>query len=168
MSMDFLRRIFRVNGDSPLELVRTRLATVDVKAAEIGCFGVQLASPESLEAEQRGYQGATWKRTWIVIGRELGGGDPFFLDTAGADWPVYTAKHGTGAWFPRPVASSFANFQKGLEITARVCEGRENPVALEKKPLTKPEVQQFKKDLKAAVGSKDTEFWHDLVAFYLE
>lgn len=96
---------------------------------------VRLIPAKELLMEQRGFalledgtprpdaKDATWRRSWVIIGRSSLLGDPYFLDTskpdAEGDCPVYTAMSGRERWEPRLCGSSFAQF---LRILATMME----------------------------------------------
>ncbi|RRD94552.1 hypothetical protein EII17_07785 [Clostridiales bacterium COT073_COT-073] len=55
-----------------------------------------------------------WQENWYVIAQN-GLGDPFFVDIKAADYPVYTAMHGTGKWKAIKVAESIEQFSEILK-----------------------------------------------------
>jgi hypothetical protein len=83
---------------------------------EVGDSVVRLLPPDELGEMQVGFgvdpdggdlsggQRGDWRASWVVIGIEEDLGDPFFVDLAEPDLPVFTAMHGAGTWDPKAVA----------------------------------------------------------------
>jgi hypothetical protein len=113
------RRELRVPEDlrDRVEQLREALSEAP-ESLDVGDGVVRLASPDELGGLQLGFgigpdgddlSGAKpgdWRASWIVIGIDEDLGDPFFVDLAGPDMPVFTAMHGAGSWDPQPVAPS--------------------------------------------------------------
>lgn len=55
-----------------------------------------------------------WQESWVVIAIDLEMGDPYFIDTAQENFPVYTAVPYDGPWLPEMVASSLEGFLNSL------------------------------------------------------
>ena len=99
------------------ELIRQALAEA-AQALKVGDGVVRLARPDELGELQVGYgigpggedltghDRGDWRASWIVIGVDEDLGDPYFVDLADAELPVFTAIHGAGAWEPQPIARS--------------------------------------------------------------
>jgi hypothetical protein len=120
-------------------------------SVSFGHSSVLLWHPSELEKRQLGYsttpdgtslcgdRDGDWRSSWLAIGIEGECGDPLLIDTAGPGYPVYTAWHGEGRWEPKPVAVSLAGFREALLVIAKAAEQRENPVALERNPISAKE-----------------------------
>jgi hypothetical protein len=104
-----------------------------------------------------------WSRLWLVIGYDEACGDPIFIDRAEEGYPVYTAMPGKGRWEPRPIAVSLAAFAQALSAVAAVAGGRENPVALEKHPLTQQEKEVALATIRRHNPKLDLGFWEALL-----
>lgn len=100
-----------------------------------------------------------WKGTWLVIANEDESGNPIFVDLASDNIPVFTARHGEGKWQPELIADSFQGFVQVLEQVQSVAQGRENPVKLEKNPLTKAAVKSILKYIKQINPNSNLDFW---------
>jgi hypothetical protein len=121
------------------------LGILPIREIQLGFNGMQFFTPDQLQEGQVGYsitqegqslagnQEGDWRKSWIVIGNESCCGDPIFIDTADHNLPVYFASHGAGAWEPELIASGLKNFVETIKLLKRVSQGREDPVALEKK-----------------------------------
>ena len=111
----------------------------------LGYASVQLHQFDELPAAQQGYgvvpdgDETDWDPAWVVIGNEGCTGDPIFIDTEDEEFPVYTAAHGMGTWSSELIAFSFHHFVEILEQFRRVARGRENPMALERNPISEAE-----------------------------
>jgi hypothetical protein len=100
-----------------------------------------------------------WQETWLVIGFDEMCGDPIFVDLAKPEYPVYTAMYGTGQWDPSLVAASFEGFVAALKLVHASSRGRHNPVALEKKALSRAERSALRKGLRCIGAHADMDFW---------
>lgn len=132
---------------------------------------VRLFPAEELKESQLGYRVGDsgedltgedvgdWKRSWLVIAYEDLLGEPLFIDLGADGWPVYTAAHGTGAWNPILVASSFRAFIESLEEVQRVSKGRSNPVEAGRNPLPDSERQRVLSKIAELNGQAVLEFW---------
>jgi hypothetical protein len=99
------------------EQLRQMLAEAPESLA-VGDAVVVLPEPDELGDLQLGYgvdadggelsgdKPGDWRAAWIVIGTDEDLGDPFFVDLAEPELPVFTAMHGAGSWDPQPVAPS--------------------------------------------------------------
>ncbi len=72
--------------------------------------------------------------------------------------------HGQGTWNPIIIATSIDAFIKILDKFAELAAGREYPVALEAKPMTRREFNEFMDFVAAHSGCNDNAFWGLLVA----
>jgi hypothetical protein len=70
---------------------------------------------------------ASWRKSWIIIGRSALLGDPYFLDIskldAEGDCPVYSCMMGTDSIKPELCASSFQQFLRILATSMEVATG---------------------------------------------
>jgi hypothetical protein len=92
---------------------------------------VRLYPADRLIAEQTGGEGqplpATWRKSWVIIGRSGLLGDPYFLDVskldAEGDCPVLSCMTGTDSLKPTVCASSFQQFLRILATAMEVATG---------------------------------------------
>lgn len=159
-------------------LIMTTKFPPNLKQCDIGfdCGGITLYAAEELDEAQLGYarhpdgtslvgsEPGGWRETWVVIGHETACGDPIFVDTSDEAFPVFTAMHGVGEWNPDQVAMSYDAFLQIVEHFAEVAAGRENPAALEAKPMTQAEFDAFVAFAAARSGNEDNQFWELLVS----
>ncbi|ABS23567.1 thiamine transporter [Bacillus cytotoxicus] len=85
---------------------------------EIDSYEIYLFHKDEIEKGQIGYRydknnhsligenEGEWKESWIVIGYETDMGDPIFVDTDNALYPIYTANKGREIWEPVCIADS--------------------------------------------------------------
>ena len=92
-----------------------------------------------------------WKTSWQIIGSDSLG-DPLFIDRVHEDLPVYTAAHGTGIWSPTIIASTYEGFLKAIDSVAEIANGRDNPVAMQGKPIFNSEAIAFLRNVKKMIG----------------
>ena len=132
----------------PPEFVELR-RRFPLAAVRIGYSGVELDSIAGIPDAQKGYsiipEGSEtdWKASWLVIGHETSMGDPIFIDIEEEEFPVYIAPHGEGSWSPTQIAPSAGAFFAILSRLAAVVKGRENPVAMERNPISEIEKERF-------------------------
>jgi len=136
-----------------------------------GCMGVELYPVGKLPLAQRGYgvlpyvdEDSEWDPAWVVIGCEDLTGDPIFIDTEDEDFPIYTAEHGAGRWSPQLIAFSFQHFIAILRQVQRLARGRENPVALERNPISEAEREEVLAFIRRNNPDVSMDFWE----FWLE
>lgn len=120
----------------------------------IGYSEINIFKLENIEKEQIGYSVAEkgkslignnkgeWKKNWIVIATD-NMGDPIFVDNEKSNLPVFTAEHGNGAWEENCIANSIENFSRILKDLKQLSIKRENPVQLEKNPISETELELF-------------------------
>lgn len=95
---------------------------------------VRLFPAHKLGAEQNGESAvdgvkpiASWRKSWIIVGRSALLGDPYFLDVskldAEGDCPVYSCMMGTDSIKPELCASSFQQFLRILATSMEVATG---------------------------------------------
>ena len=139
--------------------------TFPLSGVSIGYSGISLESIAGIPAAQNGY-GVTpaaaatdWKESWIVVGHETSLGDPIFIDVEIEEVPVYSAPHGEETWTPSLIAPSAGAFFTILGRLARIAKGRENPVALEKNPISEEEAAQFRAFLSEFFVDEVPVFW---------
>ncbi|SDP15189.1 hypothetical protein SAMN04487897_14028 [Paenibacillus sp. yr247] len=142
-----------------------------LKEVSIGYRTVTLFSSDELEKAQIGYsidkngQSLTgnadgdWLQSWLVIGYEDETGDPIFIDIEHNQFPVYTAMHGAGDWEPHKIAVSLKSFIFALGYIKELSVGRENPVALEKKPIPTEEQVRVLKIISETIKHIEIDFW---------
>ena len=100
-----------------------------------------------------------WRYSWLVIGSEDETGDPIFIDTEDEQFPVYSAFHGQGNWEAYKIAASLKKFDKTLSFISQLAVGRENPVELEKNPITSEERKQVLKIIAQENDHTEMSFW---------
>jgi hypothetical protein len=115
---------------------------------------------ESLAGDRDG----NWLEKWLVIGYEELCGDPIFIDALAEGFPVYTAMQGEGRWDSKRIAVSLETFGQALSAIGRIAKGRENPVALEGKPITRSEKEETIDVIRRENPGIDLEFWEVLLS----
>jgi hypothetical protein len=88
----------------------------------------KLASEQNGESTTDGVKPiASWRKTWIIVGRSALLGDPYFLDVAKldaeGDCPVFSCMMGTDSVKPELCASSFQQFLRILATSMEVATG---------------------------------------------
>lgn len=88
----------------------------------------RLIGEQSVEGSTSpGKLAASWRKSWIIIGRSALLGDPYFLDVskldAEGDCPVYSSMMGTDSIKPELCASSFQQFLRILATAMEVATG---------------------------------------------
>jgi hypothetical protein len=131
--------------------------TAELEAAQVG-YSVS-PQGENLIGNAEG----EWRENWLVIGYEDLCGDPIFIDTKAAGFPVYTAIHGEGSWKPNSIADSLAGFESALAVVGRVSENRDTPRALEDNPLPEEQKNQTLAEIRRSNPQADLEFWEILL-----
>ncbi|MDR6227366.1 hypothetical protein JOE21_003381 [Desmospora profundinema] len=126
----------------------------------------ELKSLQSLYLEKEDGVNGRWNPAWIVIGVEESLDDPVFADQSESGYPVYTAIHGEGEWGPVCIAPSLIAFLQAIQVINEYSRGRENPISLEKNPLSVQEFQSLKMALNEVLcrdsnTKVDLEFWLD-------
>ena len=101
----------------------------------------------------------SWRSNWIVVGRETCNGDPIFIATSSPNTSVFTAMHGAGAWEPELISKSFLGFMEIVNRLETLSTGREHPVALESKPMTQKEYDEFLQFARKEGELASTVFW---------
>ena len=142
-----------------------------IESVSLGYTTFALFSAAEVEDAQVGYsvsdsgerftgdQEGDWKESWLVIGYEDLCGDPIFVDLAKPLLPVFTAAHGQGDWSPVMIASSYEGFIQALQEVKRISLGRENPVKLERNPISAVEREQTLNRIAELNQSASLEFW---------
>jgi hypothetical protein len=152
------------------------LASLGFDEVSFDTGGIKLFKPEELEEAQVGHartekgkslcngKPGSWQAEWLVIGHDMGLGDPIFINTSAPGLPVLTAMHGEGSWEPRMIARSLEDFAVALGAFHEISVGRENPVALEQNPLSPEERDRA---LQRIAGKKpdeiDMDFWEAML-----
>ncbi len=146
-------------------------ADFSIDTVSIGYQTITLFKPQELEAAQMGYRfdqdnndltgsnKGDWQNSWYVIGVEEITGDPIFIDLSVEYFPVYTVMHDMGEWDPDMLAPNIEKFIKALHLLNQLAEGREHPVALEKKPISLISKLFFLAKLRYVVGRTSLIFW---------
>jgi hypothetical protein len=141
-----------------------------------GCTTIHVYRLPELESGQVGYsispdgepltgdKDGDWRSTWLVIGYDDTSGDPLFIDTSEAGYPVYTAMNGQGRWDSERIAISLPAFAYALSAVAAVAKGREHPVALEQNPLTQSEKDIVLASIRQQNPNMDVRFWETLLS----
>jgi hypothetical protein len=166
--------VAEATGAGSLELAEDFLelrASAPFDTVSLGSRSVILLGINELEVMQVGYSVAPdgtsltgnaegdWKQQWLVIGYEDLCGDPFFIDTDGPGYPVYTAMHGQGSWAPCLAAVSFKSFLRALGYVKDISAGRENPVERESNPIPRQDSEALLKLIADENPRADLEFW---------
>jgi len=155
----------------------TALSELGNPEISIGYSGIEFCPPDKIRDYQAGYsvtpngknlvddiKPGSWRSTWIVIARDTLIGDPIFVDTGSANFPVMTAVHGEGDWEPRTIASSLESFFACLSEVRQLASGRETPVALESNPISLVDRKQFLARISELNRSEiHAEFWDTLI-----
>jgi hypothetical protein len=140
-----------------------------------GCTTIRIYRPSELASGQVGYSisptgevlsgdnNGDWRRSWLAVGYDETCGDPIFIDRAEEGYPVYTAATGNGCWNHQRIAVSLAAFAQALSAVAAAAQGRENPVALEKHPLTQQEKEAALATIRRHNPKLDLGFWEGLL-----
>ena len=163
----------RMSIEIPEQYRRAR-AAITFDGVSIGFDSLDLVPAGDLEAAQLGYgivpegQESDWQPNWVVIGHEGRCGDPIFIDTNDEHFPVYTAAHGMGEWDPELIASSFQNLVQILQRFQALARGRENPILLDKNPLSDTERDEFLEWIESENPDLDSDFWDQLCGAYDE
>jgi hypothetical protein len=99
-------------------------------------------------------------QTGLFVGYETSCGDPLFMDVRASELPVFTARHGEGAWEPFQVASSVQAFAKCVAEFSRISAGRSNPAQRDANPITDGERIAFLGRIaEVNQASSAPEFW---------
>jgi hypothetical protein len=115
---------------------------------------------QSLVSNQPG----DWQPTWLVIGHDLGLGDPIFLDAASPQLEVLTAMHGMGRWEALPAAASLDALIQCVNEFARVAVSRRDPLERAANPLNDAQRRAYLDRIAAANGTTTApEFWDVLL-----
>jgi hypothetical protein len=149
----------------PLKQMRTE---VPFDSVSVGYGSIHLWPVVELQAAQKGYGiipegGKTdWRDEWIVIGYEGLCGDPIFIATNDANFPVYTAAHGTGQWRPKLLAATFRHFIEILQRLQLLARGRATPAEMARHPITKKEEESFLAFIRAGSPDARLTFWETI------
>ena len=145
-----------------------------IKNISIGYDEIYLFDVENIEKEQVGYSidrdgkslasngAGSWKSNWLVFGFSENTGDPFFVDTAAKNFPVYTSMHGEVLWNPTMIADTYVNFIGILKQLQKLSVGRESPVALEANPIPVEEVERLISDIESKNFKSEVWYWENL------
>ncbi|PMB02708.1 hypothetical protein CEN49_24940 [Fischerella thermalis CCMEE 5273] len=160
----------RLGGIIRLNHIVEMMKKLPSRTLDIGYGGIRFFTVDELESIQSLYlekeAEGRWNPAWIVIGVEESLGDPVFVDSSESGYPVYTAIHGEGEWEPVCIAPSLIAFLQAIQVIKEYSRGRENPISLEKNPLSVQEFQSLKMALNEVLyrdsnANVDLEFWLD-------
>lgn len=153
------------------ENIIQKLTTLPLSEVSIGFTTIRLFSESEISDGQLGYsidpdgnslvgdKEGDWKENWLVIGYDETCGDPILTDFSIPQSPVYTAMHGMGDWKKVRIADSFEGFCESLAIIAKIAVGRENPVLLQKNPISSEEKRDGIGKIKTLNPESNLEFW---------
>jgi hypothetical protein len=156
--------------DIPLDYARW-LEALGFDEISFGAGGLRFEPTEALAKFQVGYaltpdgmslctaDPGAWQSTWLAIGHDTSVGDPLLLDLSESPLRVYTAMHGVGSWDPICVANSLGSFRVALHEVQQLSVGRENPVLLERNPVSASERLAALQRIVEASPGIDTVFW---------
>ena len=85
--------------------------------------------------------------------------DPIFVDIENQNLPVFIAEHGNGEWEENYIAISIENFSQILNDLKQLSIKRENPVQIEKNPISESELEMFLSKTKEENKGMDVEYW---------
>ena len=153
-----LRNNFPIESVSFGYTTVTLFARNELKDAQVGYSVSDSGQPFTGEEE------GDWKESWFVIGYEDLCGDPIFVDLADPEFSVFTAAHGEGDWSPEMIASSFQGFTQALQEVKRLSEGRDNPVKLERNPVSAVERERVLSRIADLSKNPSLEFWENWIA----
>jgi hypothetical protein len=127
-----------------------------------GFGGIELSEIDDvLQSTRHGHDSGLDGR-WLVIGKEVGLGDPLLLDT-GSSQGVYIVLETDDINAPTRVADSLDGFAVALAELRRLSEGRENPMKLEANPVDESDVTQFEDAVRHANPSSAEWWWRQIV-----
>ena len=136
----------------------------------LGYSEINVFKLENIEKEQIGYsvtengksltgrKNGDWKKNWIVIATD-NMDDPIFVDIEKQNLPVFIAEHGNGEWEENYIAISIENFSRILNDLKKLSVKRENPVQIEKNPISEVELEMFLSKTKDENKGIDLEYW---------
>lgn len=136
----------------------------------LGYSEINIFKSENIEEEQIGYsvsengksltgnKNGDWKKNWVVIATD-NMGDPIFVDIENHNLPVFIAEHGNGEWEENYIAISIENFSRILNDLKQLSIKRENPVQIEKNPISETEMEMFLSKTKDENKGMDVEYW---------
>jgi hypothetical protein len=78
---------------------------------------------------------------------------------------VYTAFHGEGEWELRPLAPSLHTFGEAMRLFSEISIDRENPMKLEKNPISREEKEKILSKLEKLDFGDCIGFWEDWLNF---
>ena len=140
----------------------------------LGYGEINIFKLENIEKEQIGYsvsengksltgnKNGDWKKKWVVIATD-NMDDPIFVDIENQNLPVFIAEHGNGEWEENYIAISIENFSQILNDLKQLSIKRENPVQIEKNPISETELEIFLSKTKEENKGMDVEYWEILL-----
>jgi len=174
--MTFFSKLFGNNIDNKKELnfllnnESFKKFLDEAEDISIGYSEINFFKIDNLENAQIGYSidekgksligknTGDWKKSWIVIATD-NLGDPIFIDCENSSLPVFSSPDGQGNWEETYIAISLDNFREILKDLKNLSIGKENPVKIEKNPISKIELDSFLEKTKNENNWMDVEFW---------
>lgn len=136
----------------------------------IGYSEINIFKLENIEKEQIGYsvtkngkslvgnKKGDWKKNWIVIATD-NMDDPIFVDIENPNLPVFISEHGNEEWEKKFIAISIEKFSSILNDLKNLSINRQNPVEIEKNPISETELELFLTKTKNDNNWMDIEYW---------
>lgn len=136
----------------------------------IGYSEINIFKLENIEKEQIGYsvtengkslvgnKNGDWKKNWIVIATD-NMDDPIFVDIENPNLPVFISEHDNGEWEENYIAISIEKFSSILNDLRNLSINRQNPVEIEKNPISETELELFLTKTKNDNNWMDIEYW---------
>lgn len=136
----------------------------------IGYSEINIFKLENIEKEQIGYsvtengkslvgnKNRDWKKNWIVIGTD-NMDDPIFVDIENPNLPVFISEHDNEEWEENYIAISIEKFSSILNDLRNLSINRQNPVEIEKNPISETELELFLTKTKNDNNWMDIEYW---------
>jgi hypothetical protein len=136
----------------------------------IGYRELNIFKLENIEKEQIGYsvtengkslvgnKNGDWKKNWIVIATD-NMDDPIFVDTENPNLPVFISEHDNGEWEENYIAISIEKFSSILNDLRNLSINRQNPVEIERNPISETELELFLTKTKNDNNWMDIEYW---------
>ncbi len=85
--------------------------------------------------------------------------DPIFVDIENPNLPVFISEHDNGEWEENYIAISIENFSSILNDLRNLSINRQNPVEIEKNPISETELELFLTKTKNNNNWMDIEYW---------
>ncbi|HEU4790733.1 MAG TPA: hypothetical protein VFS71_13690 [Flavobacterium sp.] len=172
--MNIFSKLFNSNGKPNLNVLfeNENFKKFISKAEDIsiGYSEINIFKLENIEKEQIGYsvtengkslvgnKSGDWKKNWIVIATD-NMDDPIFVDIENPNLPVFISEHGNGEWEQNYIAISIEKFSSILSDLRNLSINRQNPVEIEKNPISETELELFLTKTKNDNNWMDIEYW---------